>query len=427
MNPKQEKKREKELKLLKFLNPPLEYIFQLIIKSRIKKITDDNVIINYKTEDKNSLIDLENYDNPEDTYNFEYNIDIVLCGEQGGCFDFIVENWKFKISLNPELNVLKYETEKKLLKKLHIFARSIQSLECLLPLNGLIKDINNKNVDFSFKAHLFKKSNIDMKLEKEIKTEKKTINLEIKEDKYFDIQLIVNYYTRNGIFKHKDNLKKNIDYNTYYTKYFQELREKTNAKIYTNEPENINENNENNNNELKSNFSQICDEISKNNELMFSNIVQNSMIEKNQPLNVEDIKQIKKEINNKKNVNLEKLFSSSLDNIEDINCRKNIDEILDASTLMTKENALLNNIKYNKNSGNQKQLIDEVYEEIDGVEIKDLLRYPPKLNKENKLENKIIDNYMENKNSIEKIEKNCEFKDLVDDYFDIKNILNYKN
>ena len=106
-------------------------------------------------------------------------------------------------------------------------------------------------------------------------------------------------------------------------------------------------------------------------------------------------------------------------------CRraKNIDEFLDASTLMTKENALLNNVKYNKNSGSQKQLIDEVHEEIDGVEIKDLLRYPPRLNKENK----IIDNYMENKNSVEKIKKNCEFKDLVDDYFDIKNILNNKN
>ena len=112
MNPKQEKKREKELKLLKFLNPPLEYIFQLIIKSRIKKITDDNVIINYKTEDKNNLIDLENYDNPEDTYNFEYNIDIVLCGEQGGCFDFIVARDTNPILVCSEVGTLNALNEK---------------------------------------------------------------------------------------------------------------------------------------------------------------------------------------------------------------------------------------------------------------------------------------------------------------------------
>ena len=254
----------------------------------------------------------------------------------------------------------------------------------------------------------------------------------MKEDKYVAIQLIVNYYTRYGIFKHMDNLKKNIDYNTYYTKYFQGLKEKTNAKIYTNEPENINYNNDTNDtndnkNELNSNFSQLCDEISRNKELMFSNIVQNSMIEKNGRLNVDDIKRIKKEINNKKNINLEKLFSSSLDNIEDINCRKNIDEILDISTIMTKENSMLNNVKYNYNFGNQKQLIDEIHEEIDGVEIKDLMRYAPKFNKENKLENKVIDNYMDNKNNSREINKNCEFKDLVDDYFDIKNILTNKN
>ena len=151
------------------------------------------------------------------------------------------------------------------------------------------------------------------------------------------------------------------------------------------------------------------------------------MIEKNGRLNVDDIKRIKKEINNKKNINLEKLFSSSLDNIEDINCRKNIDEILDISTIMTKENSMLNNVKYNYNFGNQKQLIDEIHEEIDGVEIKDLMRYAPKFNKENKLENKVIDNYMDNKNNSREINKNCEFKDLVDDYFDIKNILTNKN
>ena len=47
MNRRQERKRKNELNLLKFINPSIEYIFKIILKSRIKNKSDDDLIINY--------------------------------------------------------------------------------------------------------------------------------------------------------------------------------------------------------------------------------------------------------------------------------------------------------------------------------------------------------------------------------------------
>ena len=198
---------------------------------------------------------------------------------------------------------------------------------------------------------------------------------------------------------------------------------KNNANSDNNNVNNINEkyNEKNDDNEVKTNFSLICDEVANDNEIMFSNIIQNTIInKKDELLNNSDIEQIKKEINDKKNLNLEQLYSSCFDNIEDINCRKTDDEIFSLPNIMAKENALLNNVKYNYIFGSENQILEEIYEEMEGIEIKDLLRYPPKNKNNNDIGNLIIDNYMFNKT---KPKKNVEFKDLVDDYFDIKHIL----
>ena len=53
MNSKQEKKRQNELNLLKYVNPALEHMFQSIIKSRIKNISDENFSINFPIKSKN--------------------------------------------------------------------------------------------------------------------------------------------------------------------------------------------------------------------------------------------------------------------------------------------------------------------------------------------------------------------------------------
>ena len=379
MNAKQTKKRQNQLSLLKQLNAPLEYIIQLILDSRIKEISEKNLIINYPNENKNKLIELESYGNNKDINNFEYNIYIIFNEGDQKELGFIVENWKFKISIDPELNELTNEIKKKLIKKLKIFTRSIQSLQYLLPLNDLI----NNNFNYTFQAQIYKESNISMDLENEIKDEKGNINLEMMESEFMHIKLIVNYITKNGIITHNNNLKKlkndNID------NYFSQL---------------------------------FVEKENDQRELMFSSIIQKTIIEKknnnnnnnNNYLNEEDMKQIKKEVENK-NVDFEKFYISCFDNIEDIDCRKNIDEILDISTIMSKENQMLNDVKEKFNFEKNNKLVDLSYEEMSGIENKDLIQFPLYYYKEKK-----NDNY-----------KDGDFNNLINDYFNIKHILSKKN
>ena len=380
MNAKQTKKRQNQLSLLKQLNAPLEYIIQLILDSRIKEISEKNLIINYSNENKNQLIELQSYGNNKDINNFEYNIYIIFNEGEQKELGFIVENWKFKISIDPELNELTNEIKKKLIKKLKIFTRSIQSLQYLLPLNDLI----NNNFNYTFQAQIYKESNISMDLENEIKDEKGNINLEMMESEFMHIKLIVNYITKNGIITHNNNLKKlkNDNIDTYFSQLFVEKE-------------------------------------NDQRELMFSSIIQKTIIEKknnnnnnnnNNYLNEEDMKQIKKEVENK-NVDFEKFYISCFDNIEDIDCRKNIDEILDMSTIMSKENQMLNDVKEKFNFEKNNKLVDLSYEEMSGIENKDLIQIPLYYYKEKK-----NDNY-----------KDGDFNNLINDYFNIKHILSKKN
>ena len=369
MSAKKELKRQKKLNLLKQLNVPLNNIIKLIIESRVKDISEKNIIINYPNENKNEFIELQSYDSNIDTNNFEYNLQIIFGEGEEEYLKFTVENWKFKISINPELNELRGEMKKKLLKKLKIFTRSIQSLQCLLPLNTLI----HKNFNYNIQAQIYKEKNrILPVLEKDIETEKGIINLEMKEDKCINIKLDVNYITENGIINHKNNIK---------TK----------------------------NNSINLNLSQMFEEADQK-EIIMSGIVQKKIIEKNEDLNEEDVKEIKKEIQ-KKDINLENLYSPCFENIENINCQKNIDEILDMDTIMDKENQMLKNVKENFNFEKNNKLIDACYEEMSGIEIKDLIQFPP-----NNYKGKKIGNY-----------NNGEFENLMDDYFQIKQILNNKN
>jgi len=377
MNAKQTKKRQNQLSLLQQLNAPLEYIIQLILDSRIKEISEKNLIINYSNENKNQLIELQSYGNNKDINNFEYNIYIIFNEGEQKELGFIVENWKFKISIDPELNELTNEIKKKLIKKLKIFTRSIQSLQYLLPLNDLI----NNNFNYTFQAQIYKESNISMDLENEIKDEKGNINLEMMESEFMHIKLIVNYITKNGIITHNNNLKKlkNDNIDTYFSQLFVEKE-------------------------------------NDQRELMFSSIIQKTIIEKknnnnnNNYLNEEDMKQIKKEVENK-SVDFEKFYISCFDNIEDIDCRKNIDEILDMSTIMSKENQMLNDVKEKFNFEKNNKLVDLSYEEMSGIENKDLIQFPLYYYKEKK-----NDNY-----------KDGDFNNLINDYFNIKHILSKKN
>ena len=405
MSSKQEKKKQNELNLLKYINPSLEYLFRSIIKSRINNISDENLTINYPIQNKNKLVDLIDDQDSKNPHNFEYNIYIFFSKDDKNYLDFASENWKFKINTsNSELNELRDENKKALLKKLHIFSRSIQSLQCLLPLNEL-KNEKNSN----FKIKLYKETNVDMKLEEEIKDEKKDITVELKDDKFINIQLTINFYTRLGIVTHRYNLEKAPKFNEFYS-HNQKAEQKTIQNL-NNEKEETKANTDDNK-ELTTDFSRLFDNNDAD-ELLLSTVIQKSMIDKKEVLKKEDIQRIKKEVNDKKNLNLEKLYSSCFNNKEDIKI-KSLDEILDMQTILNKENMLLNNLKYDYNIRSKNRMIDELYEEMDGIEIKDLIKYPSQ-------NNEII------KKQKSKEKENVTFKNILDDYYEIKQILNNKN
>jgi serine/threonine protein kinase len=98
--------------------------------------------------------------------------------------------------------------------------------------------------------------------------------------------------------------------------------------------------------------------------------------------------------------------------------RLSLDEILDIPTILNKENIALNNLKYDFNIGSQNRMIDELYEEMDGIEIKDLIKYPLK---------KIEENKDKTENNENKGKESITFKNILDDYYEIKQILNNKN
>lgn len=403
MDDKQEKKRQNEINLLKYINPTFEYIFQMILKDRSKIIPEKDITIKYERKDKNKLIDLPNYYIPKNTNEIEYNI-YILSGPENN--KYIDENWKFQIYLNSEINELNDNTKKILLKKFHTFNRSIQTLLCLLPLNNTDDFKSSFQMEIDDKKD--KKNKEDKKnkgdkenKEKEIEREEKSINIVMKQDKFMTIQLTVTYLTKQGISLHQNILNDNKQ------SFENPANNQFNSKI--NKGGNIIINNSKNKKEENNiNLSEMIDEFDR--ELEISNVVKNNII---------DLNQRRKIIDNNK-INVEKLFSECYEDIENINFRLKEEEIFDIP-LMVKENELLDNVKNNFNFGSQNQLINELYEEMEGIEIKDLLRYPPNVKSKNSIENFKIEEYTENKN------KNIEFKDLVNDYFQIKQILINKN
>ena len=341
LSKKQENPKINKLKLLQFIEPIFEIIVQDIISSRIKNNNEkDNLLIRYNISN-NKVIDLTNYGGDNDQV-IEYNIYILFKRQS---ISFMVEHWKFKIdtSKSQELNDF-YKNRIK--KKLLTFYRSIKSMEILLPINSLVK----KSLDFSFSAQLYQRSDIEISTEEKIKSEKKQINLETKDDKYGGIQLSINFLTNDGIFTHEENLKDFINEEKYinlcskYSKPPQNL-DNANKNIINNENYNdIKNNNKEDDQEI--NESLMFEEADKN-ELMFSSIIQNKIIDKRGNLEKSDYEEIEevKKGNSKEQINYEELYNSCFKNIEDINCKKTLDNILSRNNLMKNENIKLNDIK----------------------------------------------------------------------------------
>ena len=419
-----------ELNFINFIDPYFELIIKDIIQSRIKDIADkESLLINNKTN-SNKLVDLPHMEkDDENPYIYEINLFILFKRQS---ISFIVEHWKFKIDTSKAAKYeLKDDSKKKIKRKLLTFFKSIKSSEKILPLNSLLKN----SFDYSFKAQLFHKSNIEIIAEKEITKEKQIMSLEAKDGKFVSIHLDINYFSTNGIFTHEDNLKKCINYNEYYTEMYSNLSKlsklsKLNANIEntnkkTNDYNANNINNKNNNKEGNdlNDLSLIFEEVDRN-ELMFSNIVQSTIINNEGKTNKLDMKLIKNA--GAKKIDLDKLYESCFENIEDIDFRKGLDEILSKDTLMDKEIASLNNVKdkYNLYFNKSKLLVDELYDELEGNDFNDLIINYPKLEGNKKL---IISNYMKDKKS-EKIAEEKEnektlLEDIKFDYLAIKKLL----
>ena len=440
--------KDNELKFLNYIQPIIEIIVQDIIKTRITKDKEkDNILIHYKTNN-NKYIDLTQTqdNNQQDSHIFELNI-YILYKKQN--ISFIVEHWKFKIDSTPSLNNELREIHKlRIKKKLLTLFRSIKCMEKLLPLNSLIK---KNSFDLSFQVQIYKKSDIEINPEK---NEKKQINLEAKDEKYGSVKLSINYYTIDGIISHEENIKKNMNYFDFYNNFYSQLSlqktgkskfqqiqqdlEKTQKKIINKEKDInndiIKDNNVNDNGskieekeeiDESENFSALFEE----NELVFSNLIESKILDKKGNIKKseieEEIKEIKKG-NSKEQLNLDELYSSCFNNIEDINFQQNLGEILNKNNLMNKENKKLNDIKdkydlYFKNN-------ELLYDKIKGFEFNDIIINHPK-NIINKKKEFIIDsNYFggENNNTInnnQKEEKEL-FKEIVSDYIENKKLLN---
>lgn len=420
-------KNKNELNFINFIDPYIELIIKDVIQSRIKDIDDkESLLINNQTN-SNKLVDLPNMEkDKENPYIYEINLFILFKRQS---ISFIVEHWKFKIDISKSTkNELKDSSKNKIKRKLLTFFKSIKSLEKALPLNSLLK----KSFNYSFKAQIFHKSNIEIIAEKEIIKEKQKIDLETKDGKYFSIHLDINYLSTNGIFTHEDNLKKCINYNEYYTEMYSHLSKlsklsklNVNNEKTTNDnnPDNINNKNDSKEGNNLNDLSAIFEEVDKN-ELMFSNIVQSNIINNEGKTNKLDMELIKNVGIKKKD--LDKLYEPCFENIEDIDFRKGLEEILNKDTLMDKEIASLNNVKdkYNLYFNKSKLLVDELYKEMGGNDFNDLIINYPKFEDRKQL---IISNYMndkkkENMNEEKENEKTL-LEDIKFDYLSIKKLL----
>ena len=281
-------------------------------------------------------------------------------------------------------------------------------------------------------------SNIDLTPEEEIKNEKMQIKLETKDEKFFKIQLIVNYFTETGIFRHEKNIKNyiNKDYhNELYTKLMLGKVYDDSSENGENQIENINNNinNDNNDEDDLNNFSQMFAEAEKR-DLFFSSIIETKIIDKKgeklEKKDLEECKEIKKG-NSKQKINLDELYESMFTDIEDINCRKSLDELLTKDILMKDQNIKLNDLKekYKIYFNGNKLLVDELYEEMKNFEFNDLFLQFSQNDSDKNRKLIIDDNYFGDKKDNNKIveDKNNEqnlFKDIISDYIEIKLLLN---
>ena len=420
-----EKKKLNENNLLNYIEPIIQNIIQDIINSRNTTNNPENIKITDKKSSTTNIKFSFNQNNNSIPHIFEINI-LVLFKRK--IISFFVEHWKIIIdTTNSQFTELNDYFKMRLKKKLLIFSRTIKSLSATLPLTSLLNPIN----DVSFEIYLYNETKLEIEINDESISEKDKTMLEMKEEKYMNIKLNVEYLSNNGIFQQEENIKSNIDYNAYFTNLC--MNENNNQIIKNNDD----------NKKFEENFSDIVNDFEKKEEdqgFFISNIVNENINNDDNERSIIFNSGIYTSLIDKNRVDVDKLYKKYIKDKKKLKCDLNIDDLLNKENLMNDTMKKFSDIKYKYNShlNDNKFLSNEIYKELKDEDNDDLMFNIPKINKNEKLNDQIINNYFNNETKKSKdvnisdsfkisYEENNDqiIKEIILDYIQLKKILKH--
>lgn len=420
-----EKKKLNENNLLNYIEPIIQNIIQDIINSRNTTNNPENIKITDKKSSTTNIKFSFNQNNNSIPHIFEINI-LVLFKRK--IISFFVEHWKIIIdTTNSQFTELNDYFKMRLKKKLLIFSRTIKSLSATLPLTSLLNPIN----DVSFEIYLYNETKLEIEINDESISEKDKTTLEMKEEKYMNIKLNVEYLSNNGIFQQEENIKSNIDYNAYFTNLC--MNENNNQIIKNNDE----------NKKFEENFSDIVNDFEKKEEdqgFFISNIVNENINNDDNERSIIFNSGIYTSLIDKNRIDVDKLYKKYIKDKKKLKCDLNIDDLLNKENLMNDTMKKFSDIKYKYNShlNDNKFLSNEIYKELKDEDNDDLMFNIPKINKNEKLNDQIINNYFNNETKKSKdvnisdsfkisYEENNDqiIKEIILDYIQLKKVLKH--
>ena len=420
-----EKKKLNENNLLNYIEPIIQNIIQDIINSRNTTNNPENIKITDKKSSTTNIKFSFNQNNNSIPHIFEINI-LVLFKRK--IISFFVEHWKIIIdTTNSQFTELNDYFKMRLKKKLLIFSRTIKSLSATLPLTSLLNPIN----DVSFEIYLYNETKLEIEINDESISEKDKTTLEMKEEKYMNIKLNVEYLSNNGIFQQEENIKSNIDYNAYFTNLC--MNENNNQIIKNNDE----------NKKFEENFSDIVNDFEKKEEdqgFFISNIVNENINNDDNERSIIFNSGIYTSLIDKNRIDVDKLYKKYIKDKKKLKCDLNIDDLLNKENLMNDTMKKFSDIKYKYNShlNDNKFLSNEIYKELKDEDNDDLMFNIPKINKNEKFNDQIINNYFNNELKKSKdvnisdsfkisYEENNDqiIKEIILDYIQLKKVLKH--
>ena len=429
-----EKKKLNENNLLNYIEPIIQNIIQDIINSRNNSNNPENIKMNYQTNSSTNKIFSFNQNSSFIPHIYEISILILF---KRKVISFYVEHWKMIIdTTNSQFTELNDYFKMRLKKKFLTFSRTIKTLSGALPLISILNNIS----DVSFEVHLFKETKLQIEINEDLISEKNQMTLEVKEEKYMNIKLTVDYLSNSGIFQQEDNIKSNFDYNAFFTTLCKDNNVNENNKQ-------VIQNNDDENRNFENNLSALIIDFEKKQEkpeLIISNIIdENDNNKNNDNKNERSIifnSGIYSSLIDKNKIDVDELYKKYIKNKKKLKCDLTIDDLLNKENLMNNEMKKFLSVKnkYNSHLNDNKFLSNEIYKELKDDDNDDLMFNIPEINR-NKKFNKIISVYFNEENKNSKNEDNSDsikinneenneniVNDIISDYIQLKKILNLK-